>query len=143
MAESWIIPCNIKYFDLIEHFKSNNKVVWRNAFSIKKGDIVYIYLSAPYSEIRYRCNVIDDDVSDEQLNANTYAIPKKTSNNYFSKKIKYVVLELSYEYPKGMMTLNTLRDHGLGQVQIQARADRQVREFIQGITKKCEEEGEE
>ena len=143
MAESWIIPCNIKYFDLIEHFKSNNKVVWRNAFSIKKGDIVYIYLSAPYSEIRYRCNVIDDDVSDEQLNANTYAIPKKTSNNYFSKKIKYVVLELSYEYPKGMMTLNTLRVHGLGQVQIQARADRQVREFIQGITKKCEEEGEE
>lgn len=141
MAESWIVPCNIKHFDLMEHFKSSETVVWHNSFTIRKGDTAYIYLSAPYSEIKYRCAVIEDQVDEETLNANAYAIPRKQSNNYFSKKVKYIVLRLEYEYPDGVLKLEDLREHGLGQVQIQARTDRRVQSYIIDITKECEEKG--
>ena len=141
MTENWIVPCNIKHFDLITHFKSKSTVVWRNSFTIRKGDIAYIYLSAPYSEIRYRCRVVEDVVDDEVVNANQYAIPPKASNNYFSKKIKYMIMELEYEYPEGSLPLNALREHGLGQVQMQARANKRVKEFLHEVTEQCEEKG--
>ena len=130
MIETWIIPCNIKFFNVIDHFKTSKTIVWQNAFSIHEGDIVYIYIGRPYSEIRYKCRVINDCVSEELLQANSYAISKIKSNNYYSKKEKYMQLECVCEYPEGFLTLEKLRDHGLGQVQIQARADRKVRAFL-------------
>ena len=130
MAENWIVPCNIKHFDLISHFADQDQVVWKNDFTMRKGDVAYIYLSAPYSEIRYRCRVISDSVSEETITANSYAIPRKTANNYFSKRVKYIVLEKEFEYPHGVLSLTDLRAHGLGQVQIQARTDRHVQVFI-------------
>jgi len=130
MIESWIVPCNIKHFDLISHFENTDTVVWKNSFSIKNGDVVYIYVGAPISEIRYRCTVISDSVSDELLDENKYAIVKKTGNNYFSKKIKYVQLKKEVEYPDNLLPLEQLRKNGLGQVQIQARVDRKLKLFI-------------
>lgn len=130
MVENWIIPCNIKHFDLIEHFKTNATAVWKNSFTIKAGDIVYVYLSAPYSEIRFRCHVISDTVSEDVLKDNAYAIPQKESHNYFSKKTKYIQIQKDCEYPKGTFPLEELREHGLGQVQIQARTDRRVQAYL-------------
>ena len=64
------------------------------------------------------------------LQENTYAIPTKTSNNFYSKRVKYIVLELDQTFPEGTFKLDELKNHGLGQVQIQARADRKLREFM-------------
>lgn len=133
MLEKWIIPCNVKRFDVIEHFKTTDTVIWKNSFTIKTGDIVYIYIGAPYGEIRYRCVVISNNVDDDTLQANQYAIQEKPYNNYFSKKIKYVQLKLDIEFPTGLFTLSKLREHGLGQVQIQARADRNLRAYIESV----------
>ena len=130
MKELWIIPCNTKHFNVSENFNREKTVVWRNSFSIRKGDVAYIYLSAPFSEIRYRCNVISEEVDDDTLQANSYAIPAKTTNNYFSKRVKYMVLELDRVFPEGKYKLEELKKHGLGQVQIQARADRKLREYL-------------
>lgn len=47
MAEHWIIPCSVKVYDIIEHFKKQNLVVWKNSFTIRKGDIAYIYIGSP------------------------------------------------------------------------------------------------
>lgn len=130
MAENWIIPCNIKVFDLPKHFLSQKNVVWRNSFTIHKGDTAYIYIGGPIGEIRYKCSVISDDVDDSLLKKNAYAIPKRKYNNFFSKKDKYIVLELICEYPRGTFTLTHLREQGLGQVQIQARTNRQLQAYI-------------
>lgn len=137
MKENWIIPCNVKRFNLIEHFKSNDTVVWRNAFTIRKGDDAYIYLSAPFGELRYKCQVIEDQVDEETIAANQYAVSKKKSYNYFSKKEKYIILRKVYEYPEGVMPLALLRENGFGQTQIQARTNRQLQAFIDRITAKC------
>ena len=133
MRESWIVPCNIKRFNVIEYFKTHDTVVWKNSFTIRTGDIVYIYIGAPYSQIKFRCVVISDNVNEEILNCNRYAIQEKTSNNYFSKKIKYIQLKYDDEYPNGLLNLNDLRKHGLGQVQMQARCDRNLRVYLENL----------
>ena len=130
MAEHWIIPCNVKVFNVIEHFKDKKTVVWKNSFTMKKGDIAYIYLGSPYSEIRYKCEVINDEIDEQILSLNAYAIPAKKSNNYFSKKEKYVELEYICSFPEKTFPLNDLRENGLGQVQIQARTDRRLQAYI-------------
>lgn len=130
MTETWVIPCNIKYFDVISHFKENKRVVWKNSFSIHKGDIVYLYLSSPYGEIRYKCIVINDSVDEEVLKTNSYAIPIKKTNSYFSQKEKYIEIEYVCEFPEGTFTLSKLKEHGLGQIQIQARANRKLQQYI-------------
>ncbi len=133
MEEVWIIPCNIKHFDITEHLKTSSTLVWRNSFSIHAGDVAYIYLSAPFSEIKYRCKVVSEEVDDELLQKNAYAIPQKPSHNFYSKKLKYIVMELEQEYPSGTFQLTELKKHGLGQVQIQARADRSLRKYLRDV----------
>lgn len=141
MTENWIIPCNIKFFDLPDHFKHKTTVVWRNAFAIRKGDTAYIYLGRPYCEIRYKCLVINDQVDDILLQANPYAIPSKKTISDSSKAARYIEMEYVCEYPEGTFTLEKLREHGLGQVQIQARTDRRLQAYLNTIELQLEENG--
>ena len=67
MSENWIVPCNAKRFDVLKHFETHDIAVWKNSFTIKVGDTVYLYLSAPYGEIQYRCKVISDQGSEELM----------------------------------------------------------------------------
>lgn len=131
--EHWIVPCNIKYFNIIEHFSKSDTVVWKNSFTIRPGDVVYIYVGAPYGEIKYRCSVVTDTVDEDTLAQNSYAIPTKPSNNYFSKKVKYIIMKNEGRFPDKTLTLEAMRDHGLGQVQIQARTDRRLQAFIDDV----------
>ena len=130
MIENWLVPCNVKVYDVRKHFENNDTIVWRNAFSIRQGDIVYLYVGKPFCEILYRCLVLSDEVPPEILEKNTYAIPKKPIKNYYSKKEKYLILKLEREFPHGTFPLTDLREHGLGQVQLQARLSRQLKAFI-------------
>ena len=70
MVEKWLIPCNNKQFDLVEHFRNNEEVVWRRVKGINKDDILYIYLSSPYSEIKYKC-LVTNQVQDSFTNHRT------------------------------------------------------------------------
>lgn len=143
MTENWIIPCNTKVFDIVSHFKTHKRVVWKNSFTICKGDITYIYIGSPYSEIRFKCVVVNDKVDDELLKQNAYAIPAKKSNNYFSKKEKYIEMEFLCEFPENALPLKTLKEHGLGQVQIQARTDCRLQMFLDEVERKTVANGGE
>lgn len=128
--ENWIIPCNIKQFNIIDHFKNNDYVVWKNSFTIMAGDIVYIYIGAPFGELKFKCEVLSNEVDEQELKVNSYAIVERKSNNFFSKKIKYIRMKKVCEYQEGTFKLSNLKEHGLGQVQIQARTDRRLQAYI-------------
>ena len=141
MAEKWIIPCNVRRFDIIEHFRENETVIWKNSFTIKEGDTAYIYLGAPYGEIRYRCTVVCDEIDERTLQENPYAIQEQPSRNFYSKKIKYIQLKKEFQYPNGLLPLATLKEHGLGQVQIQARPSRNLKRYLEIVDSLIEERG--
>ena len=129
--ENWIIPCSVKFYNVVEHLNKKNTIVWRKVSALKKGDIAYLYLGAPYSQIKYLCHVVDDNVDKAILAKNEYAIKKDRS----SKRSTYILLKLDYTYPDGELSLTKLREHGLGQTQIQARTDRKLQQFIDSINK--------
>lgn len=140
MQESWIIPCKISYFNVIEHFKENNIVVWKNVFTIKAGDEVYIYVGAPYGEIRYKCEVIEEVTDETELQEHKYAIVTQNTNDYILKNTKYVKMKLTMEYPEKFLSLAKLKEHGLGQVQLQARVPRQLYPYLKEKERKLREE---
>lgn len=133
MAENWIVPCSVKFYNVVEHMEKRDTIVWRKVSALRTGDTVYLYLGAPYSEIKYRCHIINDDVDDETLKENAYAVRNVEG---YHKRNRYLMLKLDYTYPDGTFSLEKLREHGLGQTQTQARTDRRLQAFINEINSK-------
>ena len=54
----YIVPSNISMYDVISYVEKNKKFVWyKQPKDVKAGDIVFIYVGAPYSQILYKCEV--------------------------------------------------------------------------------------
>lgn len=130
MLNCWIVPCNVKYFDVVTHFKKKKTVVWKNISCVQPGDTVYIYLGAPHKELRYKCVVLNDNVGTDVLLNNNYAMPRRPISSLYQVEIKYMELELVDEYPSGTFVLHDMRSNGLGQVQVQAKTSSQLQEYI-------------
>ena len=90
LKDEWILPANIKYFDVISYIDSMKIFSWKEPKSIKLNDIVYIYLGSPYSSIMYKCKVkelnIYNDLNDRVMNLEM--IEKFNTNKFPFKKLK-------------------------------------------------------
>lgn len=58
----WIIPANLKYYDIDAEFAANPIIHWTQKASIKTGDYVAIYITAPTRALRYLCRVLESDI---------------------------------------------------------------------------------
>lgn len=58
--EFWIIPANMKNNDIENAFAMSLELLWKQKKSMKSGDYVLIYLTAPIKAIRYLCQVLED-----------------------------------------------------------------------------------
>ena len=76
--EKWIVPANPKYYDVINAFNDTDEIIWKQSSNINIGDIVYLYVAAPYSKIMYKC------VSTE-VNIPYNYVGKNVSINYAMK----------------------------------------------------------
>lgn len=132
MIENWIVPCSLKFFDVIKYFDKYDTIVWKRGSAIHVNDIVYIYVGAPLSEIKFKCEVVLEKVDIDEIMANKYAIKEGT----IIKENKYMKLKLLETYEDGLLPWKELKQHGLGQVQIQARTDRKLLEYIRSVLKK-------
>lgn len=52
----WLIPANIKFYDIFSAFEQA-ETYWPMNAKITCKDTVYIYLTAPYKQIGFVCNV--------------------------------------------------------------------------------------
>ncbi len=56
---SYIVPSNINMFDVVSYVEKNKTFVWyKQPKDVKPGDIVFVYVGAPYSQIMYKCEVV-------------------------------------------------------------------------------------
>lgn len=62
IVNEWIVPANIQYYDIIHCFDHDDSILWKQSNHIKSGDIVYLYVSRPYSAILYKCLVLESDI---------------------------------------------------------------------------------
>ncbi len=74
-AKDWIIPANPKYYDVVGAFEASKIVTWKQSSDVHVGDMIYMYVAAPYSSIMYKCKAIEVDIprqySDENLTVKT------------------------------------------------------------------------
>lgn len=130
MIEKWIVPCSVKFFDVVHYLDEHETIVWKCRSTINEKDEAYIYVGAPYSEIMFRCVVEAVNLSQEEIHNNSYAVSDKATD-----KTKYMRLRLVNKYEEGTLSLQKLREVGLGQTQVQARAPRTVVSLINEINR--------
>lgn len=63
---SWIIPANLRYYDIVRAYRTRNETDWRQYRNVEAGDVVYIYVGVPYQAILYRCEVEEAHLPDQE-----------------------------------------------------------------------------
>ena len=61
----WIIPVNLKYYDIEEELTASEDILWTQKASMQKGDFVAIYITAPTKAIRYLCQVLEANIPNQ------------------------------------------------------------------------------
>lgn len=59
---NWIVPGNPKYYDVDAAFAVSDVILWKQSSDIRVGDTVFLYVGAPISAVRYRCEAVAVDL---------------------------------------------------------------------------------
>jgi len=109
---AFIIPSNINMFDVISYIEGNKYFTWnKQPKEAKVGDLVYVYVGAPYSQILYKCEIT-------KVNLKIY------SN-------RDMELKLLKKYKNNEYTYNFLKEHGCSFI----RAPRSIPERVAKLLK--------
>ena len=96
--KDWLIPANPALFDLEAEFARSDEIRWHQNMRVIAGDTVYIYMTAPVAAIRYRCEVLEADLTPE----------------YSHHRAKYEMLMCRVKtYPPDLLPRTLLADHGV------------------------------
>ena len=124
----WIIPCNLKYYNVEGAFKKLKMIDWKqSAKNIFVGDIVYIYVGKPVSSIKYKCRVNKTNLASIEIDDSEFVIHGENYENYG----RHMELELVHEYADTELTLGKLVENGLkGNIQGPRRVDSSIQKLI-------------
>ena len=115
--EHWIIPANPEFFNVIDYFSSSDEVIWKQSARLSTGDIAYIYVTSPLSEIRFICEVLETDIPYEYQDQNL-------------KMKKAVKLKVLKEIPQGLCPIRKMRELGVKAVRGQRIATAELVDFL-------------
>jgi len=87
---NWIIPCNIKNYDVFGAFIELKTLNWKQSTNIEIGDTVFIYTAKPYSRITHKCKAIEVNLKQPYIDDINYIIDPTPYRNYG----RYMTLEL-------------------------------------------------
>jgi len=62
----WVYPANVKIYDVLGAFREPY-AFWPINSKVSIGDVVYIYLSAPYKQIGFVCHVNEINLIENQV----------------------------------------------------------------------------
>ena len=68
--EEWIVPANPKYYDIINCFNNTDEIIWKQSSDIYVNDIIYLYVTNPYSKVMYKCKAIEVNIPYEYKDKN-------------------------------------------------------------------------
>ncbi|MBQ6560488.1 MAG: MmcQ/YjbR family DNA-binding protein [Erysipelotrichaceae bacterium] len=113
LFDAWLVPANPKYYDVVGEFDRNDEILWKQSSDIHVGDIVYLYVGAPYSTVLYKSEVVESDIPYEY----------KGKDLSISRVMKIKKLK---RYPEGKYTFEYLNLLGIRAV----RGPRRIRKEI-------------
>lgn len=126
---SYLFSCNPNMYDILSSFIKNGFVDFSTYQNILIGDTVYLYITAPYSGILFKCRVksilsFDEIAKDNEFN--------KTA---FKSKDKYVRLipVQSYLDKKDKLSKDILYSHGIKGFNFQLKLGNHIVKFLESI----------
>lgn len=132
---NWIIPCNIKDYDVIGAFNEFDSVDWKQGINANVGDIVYIYISAPIKSIKYKCVVEAIDKDSITIDDSKYYI---NPNNYVNYK-KHMQIRLVKKFSNNFLSFDNLKKNGLnGNIQGPLKINPELERYILSVDNKDE-----
>lgn len=108
----WIIPCNVKAYDVVGAFNKLNEIDWKQSKNMKSamiGDIVLIYLSRPYSCVKYICKIREVNKVHTTIDDSEYILKGDNYVNYGN----YMQLELLESLNETLLKFENLKLNGL------------------------------
>jgi 5-methylcytosine-specific restriction protein A len=105
----WIIPCNPNYFDIIGLFHNQRLLNYNQTTDVNVGDVVYLYVGRPYSEILFECRVLEVNMPTCYIDDKQFVLDGKTYENTG----RYMTLVLERKFESHELTLATLRSKGI------------------------------
>ena len=112
-SNSWLVPANPKYYDVIAAFNRSEVIDWKQSAAVKEGDFVYLYLGQPYSCVMYKCLVIETNIPYEYSDENLR----------ISRLMK---IQLLKKYQRGEISFAYLNSLGIRAIRSQRRISKQV-----------------
>ena len=113
----WIIPANPKSYDLDTLFEGMKDVLWKQSSRVQPGDLVFMYITAPVSAVRYQCIVTETEIPYEYSDANVS----------MEKVMKMDVLK---KFPDSFLPLVRLKELGVTAVRGPRTATDAFMEFV-------------
>ena len=136
---SWLIPANTKFYDVSSAF-ALNETYWPMNAKISIGDTVYIYLTAPFRQIGYRCEVLGTEFDLDSVRAHvTLFIKGDVSQGSDAKP--FMKLGSTFAVPisaEGALSLSRLQENGLNGMLMGARKLENNRELFEYIRRAFE-----
>lgn len=126
----WLIPCNINTYDITGAFKNLKSIDWKQSTKLKSaeiGDIVLIYVSTPYSCIKYVSEIKAVNKSNVTIDDTTYVINGKNYVEYGN----YMELKMLNEVEEGYLSLENLQENGMrGSIQGPRSINGELLDFV-------------
>ena len=113
----WLVPANPKYYDIDKAFRQRKGVDWKQGKGIREGDIVYMYVGAPVSAVRYKCIVTEPDIPFSFRNEDVH----------MTRLMKMDVLQ---EYSAEYCPFDKLKQFGVNAVRGPRRIPQQLDRFL-------------
>ncbi len=67
MLRYWLYPANIKLYDVISAFNTEEKIAWPISSKVEVGDYVLMYIGSPVQQIVFQCEVIEVNIPMERV----------------------------------------------------------------------------
>lgn len=105
----WIITCNINAYNVEGAFDKLDTIDWKQSTYVEKGDIVYIYVGAPMSAIRYKCEAMEVELPEATIDDSEFVLDGSSYENYG----RYMRLHLLDKYDNPLLGRSKLIENGL------------------------------
>ena len=118
----WLYPANTKYYDVLGAM-TENKTWWPMHTRVAVGDVVIIYLAAPYKQLAYLCEVLATNIDSGEVMPHIRQFltgkekPAKASKPFMSLTPIHTI-PIDAQSPLG---LSYLKQHGLSGMLMGAR----------------------
>ena len=113
----WLIPANPKYYDIDAELAAHKVIHWTQKASIKKGDYVGIYITAPVRSLRYLCRVLEADIPND-------------SHPDRPELKKLMRIELLTRFPDSLFASPVLKEYGVTNIRGARRMTKELADKV-------------